>query len=116
MTLFESLFVAHLVGDFLLQTKVQGLQKMHGKWWNAPLLLHCAVYTAVVGAALWWHGIPLGWLWFVGLVHLIVDRRSFVRWWRVNVNRDPEPPFWLMVVTDQIWHVLTLVIVVLFYS
>jgi len=107
MTLFEVLFLAHLVGDFLFQTTWMAVNKST-KW--LPLLTHVTVYTATLLVASWlWSGTFLGWqaigIIFIG--HIILDKRVFVAWWvrRIQMVEGKEAG-WLGIVADQIFHLL----------
>ncbi len=111
MTLFETLFLAHLLGDWLFQTEWMALNK--AKNWRA-LLTHVTVYHAIVLGAL---GLRIG-VDARGLVvvaalflsHAIMDRREpvvgLMRALRMIANRPPE--FWLLMAVDQSLHLLAL--------
>lgn len=112
MTLFETMLMAHLLGDWLLQTEWQALNKTHN--WRA-LLSHVAVYHLVVLAALLLRLGPahLPIYPVVGLLalsHAIIDRRWPVLWWmrwaRLSVGAAPLP--WLVIANDQALHLLLL--------
>lgn len=112
MSFFDVLLMGHLVGDFLLQTNWMARYKTSR--WDA-LLAHSAVYTVSVAAAAWLDGVVLG---LVALALLLVshawlDRRTFERWWarRIGgVTRAEDQ--WLVIVMDQVFHLLVLVVVV----
>lgn len=109
MDLLAWLIVGHLVGDFLFQTRWMAEKK--ASQWDA-LLLHTLIYTLVIAI----FAKPLGGLnWFslfiIFLAHVILDRRSFTRFWLKNVNKSDDM-FWLVIVHDQTWHLLVLAIVV----
>lgn len=89
MTLFEALVMAHLIGDFLLQTKCQATNKARGSFFNRALWLHCAVYTACSAAVLCAYHVPCWWAAWVMGWHLFFDRRWPVLWWRHAVNKNP---------------------------
>lgn len=108
MTLFEVLFLAHLVGDFLFQTSWMAMNKAT-KW--IPLLAHVVVYTATITAAAYFFGTGLSltaiFLVFIG--HIILDRRTFVVWWVRNIQQSVDQSAgWLGIVADQIFHLLIL--------
>ena len=108
MTLFEVLFLAHLVGDFLFQTTWMASNKAT-KW--MPLLAHVVVYTTIVTAAAYLYGTGLSitaiLLVFIG--HIILDRRTFVAWWVRTIQQSVDKSAgWLGIVTDQIFHLLIL--------
>jgi hypothetical protein len=108
VNLFEALLVGHLVGDFLVQTNWMAREKTVR--WSA-LLVHSAVYTACVAAAGELVGgmAPLA-VALVFVSHAILDRRTFVRWWGRHVQGVTRvDDQWLLIMTDQVWHVLVLV-------
>ncbi|WP_377890248.1 DUF3307 domain-containing protein [Alkalihalobacillus sp. R86527] len=112
MTPFEYLFIAHLVGDFLFQTKWMAKGK-HNRW--LPLLSHVSIYTAVLGIFAWigFGGLSILQLAFIFITHLILDRRTFVAWWTRVVMRDVDGSVgWLKVITDQVFHFIVIAIVV----
>ncbi len=107
---FAVLIVLHSVGDWLLQT--DWMAKGKAKSWS-PLVVHVAVWTACMIPAAVWLFDPLWLLWLAG-THLVLDGTGFVRWWMTAVKRVPEsdlrgPARWLVVVVDQVFHLLTLV-------
>jgi hypothetical protein len=108
MSPFEFLLLAHLIGDYLFQTKWMALNKST-KW--VPLLTHVGVYTLTITCVAW---IGFGGLTAWGIVvvimsHIILDRRLFVTWWTRRIMRiDEKESGWLIIVTDQIFHILVL--------
>ena len=115
MSLFDWLLVAHLVGDFLLQT--DGMAKNKATDWSW-MLRHVGVYliivTVVLAAYALAHPVPLVvivvLLLFLAATHIILDRRTFVQWWTGLVGASPEHP-WLSIVVDQVFHLLTVAVV-----
>lgn len=112
MTIFEGLLMAHLLGDWLLQTEWQVLNKTT----NARALgTHVVVYHAVVLVVLLL-GFSLRLVPVIGVVvalavfHTILDRRTAVRrlmrTLRLIVVREPDQ--WLAIVVDQALHLLSL--------
>lgn len=112
MTLFESLLMAHILGDWILQTEWQALNKETN--WRA-MTAHVSVYSAVVLVVL---GVRFGWtdasvyaaVVALAIVHVILDRRRPLLWFmrvaRITVAREPEA--WFMIAVDQAVHVLFL--------
>lgn len=103
------LIVLHSVGDWLLQTDWMAKEK--GKSWT-PLIAHVVVWTACMLPAAVWLFNPLWLLWLAG-THLVLDGTGFVRWWMTAIKRVPEADlrgsaWWLTVVVDQVFHLLTL--------
>jgi hypothetical protein len=115
MSLFDWLLIAHLVGDFLLQT--DGMAKNKATDWSW-MLRHVGVYltimTVVLTAYALAHPVPLtlivALLLFLAATHIVLDRRTFVQWWTELVGASPEHP-WLFVVVDQVFHLLAVAVV-----
>lgn len=110
MTPFAYLIVAHLVGDFLLQTGWMAANK--AKRWDA-LLTHAGVYTLCI-LTIGWFGFGGLSLWGIALVyvsHIIIDRRTFVAWWVEKVMKAPDnQKIWLSIMADQTFHIVFLVL------
>lgn len=110
---FDLLLLAHLIGDYLLQT--EWMAKYKAERWR-PLLAHCFVYTLVVAVVAYLF-IPggLSW-WAIGLIfvsHVILDRRGFIRFWHrriMGVTNDQGK--WLMIMADQIFHLIILAVAI----
>ena len=112
MTVFEVLLVGHVIGDWLLQTEWQALNK--GRNWRA-MLAHVIVYHIVITLLL---GLKMGFshtpiypvILALAILHVIFDRQHFVRWvmraLRITVDREPQR--WLSVAVDQSLHVVIL--------
>jgi len=120
MTLFETLFVAHLVADWLLQTEWQALNKDHN---FRALFSHIGVYSLVMlGVLVLDYGfrnltvyLVVG---MIALTHTFIDRRKPVTWFmktfRLIIERKPNQILSLAV--DQTFHILFLAIAVLILS
>lgn len=112
MTVFETLLVGHVLGDWLLQTEWQAVNKARS--WRA-LLSHVAVYHVVLLLVL---GLKLGFdqppvyaaVASLAILHGILDRQGFVLWLmrtlRITVERQPER--WLSIAVDQSVHIVLL--------
>lgn len=115
MSLFDWLLVAHLVADFLLQTDGMAKNKGHSWQW---MIKHVGVYMVVMTALLIVyaavHSIPAGLvavsLLFILVTHLILDRRTFTRWWMRTFSISNDK-LWIAIIVDQAFHLLTLAIV-----
>ncbi|USG63289.1 DUF3307 domain-containing protein [Brevibacillus ruminantium] len=110
---FDVLLIAHLIGDYLLQTEWMAKYKAE-RWW--PLLAHCFVYTLVVGLiSFLWLPTALSW-WAILLIfvsHVLMDRRGFVFFWYRRVMRvTDDRNKWLMIMVDQTFHLIILAIAV----
>ena len=108
ISFFWALVLTHLVGDFLLQHEKHALEKSSS---FSSLLAHCSVYSVLFAPVLFVYGASLWWLAWIFGTHLAVDNGRFVRWWSRVVNGNEQPPFWLLVVRDQVLHLLVLAVV-----
>ena len=120
MSTFDLLIVAHLVGDWLLQTEWMAMEKRHN--WRA-LLSHVAVYHAVIIAVL---GYRFGYgdvriyavVVVLALTHALLDRQwpvvRIMRLLRISGTRPPER--WLEIAVDQSLHILLLAAAVVFLA
>ena len=112
MTLFETLLMGHILGDWIFQTEWQATNKSSN--WRA-MLVHVAVYHVIMlGFLVMWAG-PGDWRIYIAVLllaitHAILDRRQSVhglmRLLRITVNRPPEK--WLAIPIDQAVHLLLL--------
>jgi len=101
-----TLLMAHLVGDYVLQTDWQG-QKKGGSWLICAL--HCLLYTATVALFTF----TLDWrLGVVFLQHIIFDKNRIITKkllsdWHFRWAEERER-MWLMFLYDNITHLFTL--------
>lgn len=109
MTILESLLLAHLLGDWLLQTNWQAQNKARS--WRA-MLSHVVTYHVVVLAVLvvrFGFGNALVYAVVVGLAvsHAFLDRRWPVLWLmkKLGVGSNNESDRWLAVMFDQSLHI-----------
>ena len=116
--LLIAFLVAHLAGDFLLQTDFQARHKAgglgrdpvaRGALWThgftytlcfVPALVWVADQRSVVGAV----ALALG----VLLPHVAVDHGSLVRAWVARVKHASDLPPHVTMATDQTFHVVAL--------
>jgi hypothetical protein len=111
MTTFEIMLLTHLCADYLLQTEWQAVNKSRNLF---ALLSHIAVYHLVMlGVLTWRFGLDprvLGVVAILALTHTVMDRRwpilRLMYRLRLVVNRQPER--WLVMVVDQVVHILLL--------
>ena len=111
MSPFDFLLLAHLLGDFPLQTSWMAINKMN-KW--LPLLAHSIVYTAVIGiiALVGFGGLAPWQLLIIMLAHVILDRRTLVEWWILHIMRtNLSENRWLGIMVDQVFHVTILALI-----
>lgn len=105
MNLFEWLLMGHLVGDYLLQNRWMAEKKSNEL---LPLMVHSLIYTGTVYLC----SLPAGGITLTGVAivfssHLILDRRTLVRWWSTHITQAQDV-FWLQIMTDQVFHLLVL--------
>jgi len=115
---FAVLVVSHLVGDFLLQTDWQALNKAGGlgpdQLHRRALLSHVATYMAAFIPALVWIGIETdaAWAIVIGLViaipHAIQDDRRLLYAYMAQVKGLSATSSGLGVAVDQAFHTLFL--------
>ena len=99
--MFAVLIVCHMVGDFLLQTDWQAVNKRGGLGRNTEarraLFSHVSVYTLVFVPAVIWiasNSSPLAYalLAVVFIPHLIQDDASALMAWNRSVKKSSVPP------------------------
>ena len=110
MNSFDYLLIAHLLGDFLFQTKWMADKKV--TLW-LPLIIHSFIYTAIIWLISYY---AFGGLSLTGFIlifsgHIILDRRVVVNLWASKIMRmDDSDPVWIKVAIDQIFHIILLAI------
>lgn len=108
MSPFATLFLAHLVADYLLQISWMAQNKAQ-QW--LPLITHSLLYTFVLGIAAYFSfgGLTLPGLLIIFLAHVFLDRRSFVHWWTKTImGVDLVQGWWLAIIVDQTFHFLVI--------
>jgi hypothetical protein len=116
-------FVAHMVGDYLLQTDWQARHKTGGLGRSAvarrALLAHVATYTLAFAPALIWIGdeLSVGWAVLAGalvaLPHLVVDDGRIISLYLTRVKHAEATDARIAGPVDQSFHALCLCIVAL---
>jgi hypothetical protein len=112
-----ALLVSHAVGDVLLQTDWQAINKTSGladPIGRRALLRHLLTYlVAFVPALVWigtsrsaWRALEVGVL--VAIPHLLIDDGTLVRAWLGKVKGTLRPGIGLLIATDQVFHVVCL--------
>lgn len=110
--------IAHVVGDYLVQTDWQARHKARGLAGD-PLALralgtHIATYTLTFLPVLVWIGVERAQVWaiaaaaLVALPHLVVDDGRVVRAYLTRVKRAHDPSPGLAAAVDQSFHVVCL--------
>jgi hypothetical protein len=100
---FERAFVAHLVGDFLLQNDWMARHKT--KLHHPAAWIHAGIHALLLAWALGWMGGVV-----LGIVHLLVDTGRPLDWWiRVFKKCEGSPQLPLIRLwTDQAIHIATI--------
>jgi hypothetical protein len=109
-----ALLVSHAVGDVLLQTDWQAMNKSSGladRLGRRALVRHVGTYmVAFIPALLWiesetsaWRTIVVAAL--VAVSHLLIDDGTLVRFWSRVVKGCTSPALGLMIAIDQSFHV-----------
>ena len=116
--IFSAFLVAHLAGDFLLQTEWQALGKHGGagavRHHYRALAMHIAVYAAAFAPVLAWlaaAGMGSSVLLvavLVALPHAVLDDGRCVAYWMRNVKHTEPRPGPLLMAVDQSAHVVML--------
>ncbi|MBT8254543.1 MAG: DUF3307 domain-containing protein [Flavobacteriaceae bacterium] len=107
MILLLKLIIAHLIGDFFLQTKSSVKEKNRLKLRSPMLYLHVLIHVVLLGIVIWdleaWPIILI-----IGGSHLIIDALKIIL--QTNKNRR-----WLFFL-DQLFHLTVIVLAWYFYS
>lgn len=112
-----ALLVSHAVGDILMQTDWQAINKSHGladPVGRRALLRHVTAYIVAFIPALVWIGSETSALRalavaaLVAIPHLLIDDGTIVRFWLREVKGASSPALGLAIATDQTFHVLCL--------
>lgn len=123
VSLLAGFFVAHMVGDYLLQTDWQARHKLGGLGRDSTarraLLIHVATYTIAFVPAFVWIGDELGARWavvaaaLVALPHLVVDDGRLIRLYLMSVKHAEPTDARIAGPVDQSFHALSLCLVAL---
>ena len=118
--LFAVFVVCHLVGDFILQTEFQAVNK-HGGLGPDPvkrraLAMHALTYTlCFVPALVWLAGDTPDWALpvitlAIGVPHGLQDDGRPIRWWMRSIKHTEVGPGYLSVFVDQSFHMVALLV------
>jgi hypothetical protein len=118
VSVFAGFLVAHMVGDYLLQTDWQARHKRRGLGGDSisrrALFTHVTTYTLAFVPAFIWIGSALEPVWavvaavLVYLPHLMIDDGRFVMLYLARVKRVDGLNLSLAASVDQSFHVLSL--------
>lgn len=103
LTLFERGLLAHLVADWLFQNDWMARNKSNLR--HPATWVHAAIHALLLGIALGWQaGIVLG------AVHVLIDTRLPLKWWRRFFRQTEEGPYAIMtaVWADQVLHLVAI--------
>jgi hypothetical protein len=104
------LIITHFVSDWFFQPAKWAVSKGN----NAKhRLFHSLQYAIVFAPVLYLLGINLLWLIWIFLNHFIIDDYKIVNWWNVHIKKEKTKISWLIMVEDQILHILMLVPLIL---
>jgi len=100
LTPFETAFVYHLIGDWLLQNEWMAINKVrltHPAAW-----LHGGIHGVLLGLVFGWLGGVV-----LAVVHMLIDTRVPFRWWdRVFKKCESSPDYPILLIgCDQVLHV-----------
>ena len=122
VSVLAGFFVAHMVGDYLLQTDWQARHKLGGLGRDPvarrALLAHVATYTLAFVPAFIWIGDELGVGWavltaaLVAVPHLVIDDGRIVAAYLARVKHAEVDPR-IAGPVDQSFHALSLCVVAL---
>ena len=123
VSVLAAFLVAHMVGDYLLQTDWQARNKRGGLGPDPvarrALVTHVTTYTLAFLPALVWIGAELEPVWaivagvLIFLPHLLIDDGRVVQLYLVRVKRADGLNIGLAASVDQSFHVLSLFLVAL---
>ena len=101
-------FVAHLIGDFILQNEWMAVEKKRQS-------LACLVYVAVYLLPFLWCDLRWWQIGLIGLQHFAQDRTPFILWWMRAWKRVPRE-YWgeIPLYVDQSFHIFWIQLVLWF--
>ena len=117
--IFSLFMVCHLVGDYLLQTDWQAVNKRGGLTAGGAslraLVAHAVTYTLAFVPVLVWLADDIGAgvigiAAVIGLPHLIQDDARLVRGYIDKVKGAEDPPPRIFLAVDQTFHVVALLL------
>ena len=100
-------FVAHLIGDFILQNEWMVTNKKRNSF---ACLIHILVYLVpfLLCHLAWWQ------IALIGIQHFAQDRSKFILWW-IRIWKHSHLDAWkeLPLYVDQAFHIVWIEIVIL---
>ena len=100
-------FLLHLFGDYIIQNDWMALNKKKaGIKGFITCFVHCATYSIPFLIIC----NPLQVL-FIFLFHFAIDRTNFIKWFMTNTGKEEfmKPPMspWSIIITDNVFHLIT---------
>jgi len=112
MSIFSWLVIGHFVGDWMLQNDWMARHK-RGRWWSAPCIVHCLVYSIVIVQAAWigsrgaLPAVQLGAFFaLIFVTHWLIDGFDLARRWGNAINQTQNDS--VRIVVDQTMHMIVL--------
>lgn len=99
-------YIAHVVGDFLLQNEWMAMNKRKSFW---ACFVHVLVYLIpfLFSSLTWWQ------LLLIGATHFLQDHTDFIFWWMRNYKRVPQAHWGIIpLLVDQGFHLLAIEIII----
>jgi len=103
---FSILILIHFISDWFFQIHSWAVEKT--KNYKARLL-HCLQYTVFFIPVFYFLNINYSWLLWIFGTHFLIDDRKFLIWWNKSIKRAQNPLDWIIIVQDQVLHILVLV-------
>jgi len=104
--IFTILILTHFVSDWFLQPEKWGVGKHK---YVKYLLYHSIQYTILFLIVFYFLEINLIWGVWIFLTHFIIDTYIPVRLWSKYILGAKNPREWILVIRDQILHILILI-------
>jgi ABC-type phosphate transport system permease subunit len=104
------LIVTHFVSDWLFQPGKWAVEKAKNVKYR---FFHSVQYIVLFVPVLCLLNINLLWLSWIFLTHFVLDDYKLVNWWNRNIKREKSKISWLIMVEDQILHILALIPLIL---
>jgi len=99
------LFIAHLIGDYILQNDWMALQKKESTF-------HCLIHIMLYMIPFYFFHLSWPQLLIIAIQHFIVDRTNIIYRFMVWKGQDKfvNPPCgpWSVIVMDNISHIITI--------
>jgi hypothetical protein len=104
------LIITHFVSDWLFQPERWAVKKEKIAKYR---FFHSIQYIILFIPVLYILNISLLWLIWLFLTHFLLDDYKFVNWWNKHIKGNKGKIVWLIIVEDQILHILALIPLIL---